>query len=207
MRTEHLSTATTMYREMGMNFWPEKAEAVGKVARVRVPGDRPANTDAVLRAFQELGWVVGQDIVLEFGLAEGGRGRGKLFVRVPRDYNDEGLTPPCERPWRSRSRRRWSRPIGRRRLGRSIRFFASARGAQFFPVESAGTSGRTRVIRVHRGDALTGTFLGTIDAEANAWDQIESNSIANVEHIPALQGIFGRHGTRPTYLVTWWTRR
>jgi len=24
---EHLTTATTMYREMGMNFWLEKAEA------------------------------------------------------------------------------------------------------------------------------------------------------------------------------------
>jgi hypothetical protein len=24
---EHLTTAATMYREMGMTFWPEKAEA------------------------------------------------------------------------------------------------------------------------------------------------------------------------------------
>jgi hypothetical protein len=26
---EHLTTATTMYREMGMTFWLEKAEAAG----------------------------------------------------------------------------------------------------------------------------------------------------------------------------------
>ena len=29
MADEHLTTATTMYREMGMTFWLEKAEAKG----------------------------------------------------------------------------------------------------------------------------------------------------------------------------------
>lgn len=26
---DHLTTAVTMYREMGMNFWVKKAEAIG----------------------------------------------------------------------------------------------------------------------------------------------------------------------------------
>ena len=30
---EHLTTATTMYREMGMTYWLEKAEAELKVSR------------------------------------------------------------------------------------------------------------------------------------------------------------------------------
>ena len=75
-------------------------------------------------------------------------------------------------------------------------------GALSFSVGWAGQMDRTRVIRVHPGEAMTGTFMVTIDTEANAWDPIESNSIANVEHSPALQDIFDRHGIRPTYLVT-----
>jgi hypothetical protein len=47
------------------------------------------------------------------------------------------------------------------------------------------------------------TFIVTIDTEANAWDQIEKNSIENIDHVPRLQEIFDRHGVKPTYLVTY----
>jgi len=36
---EHLTTATTMYREMGMTYWLEKAEGAGELNR-SVEGER-----------------------------------------------------------------------------------------------------------------------------------------------------------------------
>src|SRR5258705_7823861 len=39
-RQEHLSTATTMYREMAMRFWLEKAEAEVAAISCRLPPDR-----------------------------------------------------------------------------------------------------------------------------------------------------------------------
>ncbi len=48
-----------------------------------------------------------------------------------------------------------------------------------------------------------GAFVVSIDTEANAWDQIEHNSIENVHHLPRVQDVFDRHGIRPTYLVTY----
>jgi putative ABC transport system substrate-binding protein len=48
-----------------------EAQQAGKVARVGVLADRPGNPDALRRAFQELGWVADQNIVIEFRWAEG----------------------------------------------------------------------------------------------------------------------------------------
>jgi tetratricopeptide (TPR) repeat protein len=58
---EHLATATAMYREMGMTFWLEKADAeLGGVV-----------ADALRRGLAELGWVEGENILIEWRYAEG----------------------------------------------------------------------------------------------------------------------------------------
>ena len=54
-----------------------RGAAGGKGRRVGVLGVRPGDPDALRRAFQELGWVVGQNLVFEFRWAEG------KFERLP----------------------------------------------------------------------------------------------------------------------------
>jgi putative tryptophan/tyrosine transport system substrate-binding protein len=55
-----------------------EAQQAAKVARVGMLGDRPpGNPDALRAAFQQLGWVVGQNLVFEFRWAEG------RFERLP----------------------------------------------------------------------------------------------------------------------------
>jgi putative ABC transport system substrate-binding protein len=62
-----------------------EAQPAGKVARVGVLADRPGNLDGLRQAFQELGWVVGQNIILE---VRGAEGRFERFPDLAKELVD-----------------------------------------------------------------------------------------------------------------------
>ena len=69
-----------------------EAQQAGKVARVGVLGDRPGNSaDELRRAFQELGWTVGQNIVFEFRAAEGQFDRFPSLAKELADLNVDAI--------------------------------------------------------------------------------------------------------------------